>query len=466
MEFNSLSLLIDGYECNLEKLKADDKSYQLSVTGGFLKMLSNSIDKSTMTGGSTNFVHFEGHATTLDGKEVEVNDYFVKLAVRMNNDGLDMFIKVYSFTEHLRLSIEYTLTLEDNCSNFDKVFLVTDNAEIEKISSEFMKNININIKNPSFEIIDISEYDNEVNELSNDIDIYREILDDLKSKGMEKPNLFDYMISSLCFVGSTPFIMLITFTIIMPMIVFSLSIIDLVPIHDSVHGSVVELVLSMIVLLIDGMILKFLYNKFWDRLIIRINLAKIRVREKSLRKNINLADAFRYNDKYEPILTKLNTILEFKNDNHVVHRLYEFLDVKKSTSEFLFIDYGNKDKIIERFNGDESQHEMLSTKQQVMVSNVISDEINVQEFEDIFNIINRYNDTLNELEYQKEYAKYQEIYGNSFKKASHLDSEYIRSLSEIYDDLERINQDIEDIKNSKIKDTQSLVENMVQDKQA
>ena len=460
MEFNSLSLLIDGYDCNLEKV--DDKSYQLSVTGDFLKMLSNSIDKSTMTGRSTNFVHFEGHATTLDGKEVDVNDYFVKLAARMNNDDLDMFIKVYSFTEHLRLSIEYTLTLEDNCSNFDKVFLVTDNAEIEKISSEFMKNININIKNPTFEVIDISEYDNEVNELSNDIDIYREILDDLKSKGMEKPNLLDYIIASLCFVSSMPFIMLIIFSIITPIIYASLSIIDLVPIHNNV----VELILSITALFIDGILLKFLYDKLWDRLIIRINLACIRVRRKSLQKSINLANAFNYNDKYEPILTKLNTILEFKNDNHVVHRLYEFLDVKKSTSEFLFIDYGNKDKIIERFNGDESQHEMLSTKQQVMVSNVISDEINVQEFEDILNIINRYNDTLNELEYQKEYAKYQEIYGNSFKKASHLDSEYIRSLSEIYDDLERINQDIEVMKKSKIKDTQSLVENMVKDKQA
>lgn len=456
MEFNSLSLLIDGYDCNLEKV--DDKSYQLSVTGDFLKMLSNSIDKSTMTGRSTNFVHFEGHATTLDGKEVDVNDYFVKLAARMNNDDLDMFIKVYSFTEHLRLSIEYTLTLEDNCSNFDKVFLVTDNAEIEKISSEIMKNININIKNPTFEIIDISEYeyDNEVNELSSD-DIYRYIVKETK-----KPNLLDYIIASLCFVSSMPFIMLIIFSIITPIIYASLSIIDLVPIHNNV----VELILSITALFIDGILLKFLYDKLWDRLIIRINLACIRVRRKSLQKSINLANAFNYNDKYEPILTKLNTILEFKNDNHVVHRLYEFLDVKKSTSEFLFIDYGNKDKIIERFNGDESQHEMLSTKQQVMVSNVISDEINVQEFEDILNIINRYNDTLNELEYQKEYAKYQEIYGNSFKKASHLDSEYIRSLSEIYDDLERINQDIEVMKKSKIKDTQSLVENMVKDKQA
>lgn len=36
----------------------------------------------------------------------------------------------------------------------------------------------------------------------------------------------------------------------------------------------------------------------------------------------------------------------------------------------------------------------------------------------------------------------------------------------VHDDLERINQDIEVIKKSKIKDTQSLVENMVQDKQA
>lgn len=467
MEFNSLSLLIDGYECNLEKLKSDDKSYQLSVTGDFLKMLSNSIDKSTMTGGLTNFVHFEGHATKLDGKEVEVNDYFVKLAARMNNDGLDIFIKLYSFKEHLRMSIEYTLKLEDNCSSFDKVFMVTDGAKIEKISPEFMKNININIKNPTFEIIDISEYeyDKQMNELSSDDDIYREIVNDLYAKKIEKPNVLDYIISSLCFVSSLPFIMLIIFTTIMPIIFVSFSIVSLVPIHNNV----VELILSITTLFIDGILLKFLYDKFWNRLIMRINQAEIRVIEQSMRKDnkiIDLAHAVFHNEKYEPILTKLNTILEFENDNHVVHRLYEFLDVKKSTSEFLFIDYGNKDKIIERFNGDESQHEMLSTKQQVMVSNVISDEINVQELGDILNIINRYNDTLNELEYQKEYAKYQEIYGNSFKKASHLDSEYIRSLSEIHDDLEKINQDIEVMKKSKIKDTQSLVENMVQDKQA
>lgn len=148
---------------------------------------------------------------------------------------------------------------------------------------------------------------------------------------------------------------------------------------------------------------------------------------------------------------RLNDIVEFENDPNVAHRLYECIDLEQSYDNTLMIDHTQYGQIVDQVprSGE------LSPKHLAMKNHVLSEEINESDVDDFMDIITNYHEAKANLEYQREYDKYDEV----FSKASHHQTSPLdQSLHDISDTLKCYNDEIEQLMQDKMKDTNERIE--------
>lgn len=151
-------------------------------------------------------------------------------------------------------------------------------------------------------------------------------------------------------------------------------------------------------------------------------------------------------------LNELNRIVEFEKEPHVAHRLYEYIDLEQSTSSKLTIDYTSMGRIAEQVNAQGDTH--LTPKQQAMVNHVISDVLDMKDIEKIQSVIHNYHQTRENIEYQREYNKYDKLFSENQYES---ENRFVEEFDKITDKLNQYYQEMENLKQEKMKDTDEKI---------
>lgn len=158
-------------------------------------------------------------------------------------------------------------------------------------------------------------------------------------------------------------------------------------------------------------------------------------------------------------LKTLNTIVELEHDANVAHRLHEFIDLKQSTETQLIVEHSHMGRIKDNVNENRDDNQ-LTAKQLAIKNYVISEPMALEDIDELQYLIHEYQETKRQIEYQQEYQSYQDAFKENLGK--NQDSKMMKSLNELHDDLEKFNQNIDDIKKMRIKDTSQRIDDYKQ----
>lgn len=197
----------------------------------------------------------------------------------------------------------------------------------------------------------------------------------------------------------------------------------------------------------------FVYNSIITRLLI-ICLQYIHRNElHNITVNVT-PDWLHVETKAERVLDELNRIVEFENEPHVAHRLYEYIDLEQSTSSQFTIEHTREGKIKESLYTPNEQDEDLSPKHRVMANRVISDELTLFDVKKIQSVIKEYHKTKENIEYQREFHKYDKLFA---EKQYESESKFVEEFEKINNELEYYYQELEDLKQEKMRDTEKKI---------
>ena len=158
--------------------------------------------------------------------------------------------------------------------------------------------------------------------------------------------------------------------------------------------------------------------------------------------------------KSERVLDELNRIVEFENEPYVAHRLYEYIDLEQSTTSQFTIEHAREGKIKESLYSPIGQDEDLSPKHRVMANRVISDELTLFDVKKIQSVIKEYRKTKENIEYQREFYKYDKLFA---EKQHESESKFVEEFEKINKELEYYYQELEDLKQEKMKDIEKKI---------
>lgn len=164
-------------------------------------------------------------------------------------------------------------------------------------------------------------------------------------------------------------------------------------------------------------------------------------------------DDWIYSPKTRNAMHTLNAIVELENDPNVAHHIHEFIDVSKSTERHLFIDFGAYGSIIERVNIDVEDSD-LTAKQFAMRNHVVTEPMSHEELLNIQSLVKQYQDTISNIEYQRDYERYDEAFKN---KTMSRKTQLEKSLDTLNQDLKRHDEELEQFKQAKIKDIDNRI---------
>lgn len=197
----------------------------------------------------------------------------------------------------------------------------------------------------------------------------------------------------------------------------------------------------------------FIYNNIITRLLI-VCLQYIH-RNKLHNINVNvMPDWLHEETKKERVLDELNRIVEFENEPYVAHRLYEYIDLEQSTASQFTIEHVREGKIKESLYSPNEQDEDLSPKHRVMANRVISDELTLFDVKKIQSVIKEYHKTKEKIEYQRDFYKYDKLFA---EKQYESESKFVEEFERINDELEYYYQELEDLKQEKMKDIEKKI---------
>lgn len=206
--------------------------------------------------------------------------------------------------------------------------------------------------------------------------------------------------------------------------------------------------------LVIGLIMTHIvYSRVITRFIIKVaQKISYEIKEKNPQKSFffdSVAEVKRKN-----AINYLNDIVEFENEPYVAHRMYEFIDLEKSTENELTLDYTKLGHITEKIKYEHTHDEDLSPKQQVMVNRVISDEVTDEDIQKFQSVIKEYHDTKSEISYQREFYKYDKLFA---EKQHTSDSHIVEEFDKINEKLNEYYQEMEELKQEKMKDIEERI---------
>lgn len=212
--------------------------------------------------------------------------------------------------------------------------------------------------------------------------------------------------------------------------------------------------ISDIIGLVVGLIMTHIvYSRVITRFIIKVaQKISYEIKEKNPQKSFffdSVAEVKRKN-----AINYLNDIVEFENEPYVAHRMYEFIDLEKSTENELTLDYTKLGHITEKIKYEHTHDEDLSPKQQVMVNRVISDEVTDEDIQKFQSVIKEYHDTKSEISYQREFYKYDKLFA---EKQHTSDSHIVEEFDKINEKLNEYYQEMEELKQEKMKDIEERI---------
>lgn len=139
--------------------------------------------------------------------------------------------------------------------------------------------------------------------------------------------------------------------------------------------------------------------------------------------------------------------------------MHEFIDLKQSTETQLIVDHSHMGRIKDSVNENRDDNQ-LTAKQLAMRNYVISEPMALEDIDDLQYVIHEYQETKRQIEYQQEYQSYQDAFKENLGK--NQDSKMMKSLNELHDDLEKFNQNIDNIKKMRIKNTSQRIDDYKQ----
>ena len=172
-------------------------------------------------------------------------------------------------------------------------------------------------------------------------------------------------------------------------------------------------------------------------------------------KGVTIVNGYRAQSRFKEVtpryVRRLNDIVEFENDPNVAHRLYECIDLEQSYDYTFVIDHTQYGQIVDQVprSGE------LSPKHLAMKNHVLSEEINKSDVDDFMDVIMNYHNAKANIEYQREYDKYDKAFGKAIQNQT---SPLNRSLDDMNNTLKCYSDEIDQLMQDKMKDTNERIE--------
>lgn len=154
----------------------------------------------------------------------------------------------------------------------------------------------------------------------------------------------------------------------------------------------------------------------------------------------------------------INDIVEFKNKPFETHRMYEYIDMKRSNDRYYFLDFSNmgeiadvipfRDEYLYRRNDGK-----MTPKQIAMINHVSTDALTIKERTNISQLIRQYHKTKQAVEHQRELNKYDKLYASHSTHAN--DSVLMHSLDDMSEELNEYQQELQTLLNSKSREDEA-----------
>lgn len=171
-------------------------------------------------------------------------------------------------------------------------------------------------------------------------------------------------------------------------------------------------------------------------------------------KGVTIVNGYRAQSRFKEVtpryVRRLNDIVEFENDPNVAHRLYECIDLEQSYDYTFVIDHTQYGQIVDQVprSGE------LSPKHLAMKNHVLSEEINKSDVDDFMDVIMNYHNAKANIEYQREYDKYDKAFGKAIQNQT---SPLNRSLDDMNNTLKCYSDEIDQLMQDKMKDTNERI---------